>query len=86
MSDKETPDSAVSGGVTRRDALADAVAAKNVARQLRLRNAKSGNYLFVGRTAAGEKAVKLGVRKLTEQIEKGVVVVDIAGDGIAGNK
>lgn len=34
--------------VTRRDALADAVAAKNVARQLRLRNAKSGNYLLSG--------------------------------------
>lgn len=72
--------------VTRRDALADAVAAKNVARQLRLRNAKSGNYLFVGRTAAGEKAVKLCIRKLTEQIEKGVAAADIVGDGAAGNK
>ena len=59
---------------------------KNVARQLRLRNAKSGFYLFVGHLAAGEKAVKLGVRKLTEQIEKGVAAADIAGDGTAGNK
>ena len=55
--------------VTRRDALADAVAAKNVARQLHLRNAKGGFYLFIGRTAAGEKAVKLCIRNLTEQIE-----------------
>ena len=36
--------------------------------------------------AAGEKAIKLGVRKLTEQIEKGVAAADIAGDGTAGNK
>lgn len=34
--------------IIRRDALADAVAAKNVARQLRLRNAKSGFYLLSG--------------------------------------